>query len=54
MHSTRAQDTAEPRIADFGEVPADARTPRTTKDDGLLISEIAHFATIPIVTQPQY
>ena len=61
MHSTRAQDASEPCIADFRRSPSglhdfctNPKIGSSRQDDGLLISEIAHFATILIVSQPQY
>ena len=49
MHSTRAQDAAEPCIADFRRSPSGLHEP---KDEWLLPGENGHFATFLIISQP--
>ena len=49
MHSTRAQDAAEPCIADFRRSPSGLHEP---KDEWLLPDENGHFATFLIISQP--
>ena len=49
MHSTRAQDAAEPCIAYFRRSPSGLHEP---KDEWLLPGENGHFATFLIISQP--